>query len=30
MAPRKLSLEDYEITTQGQVINKMNGHVLKG
>lgn len=30
MAPRKLSLEDYEITAQGQVINKTNGHALKG
>ena len=28
--PRKtLTIDDYEITTEGQVINKNNGHVLK-
>lgn len=30
MAPRKLTLEDYEITREGQIINKTNGHILKG
>lgn len=30
MAPRKLSLEDYEITQDGQVINKETGYVLAG
>lgn len=30
MAPKKLTLNDYEITEQGQVINKTNGHVLIG
>lgn len=29
MAPRKLTIDDYEITRDGQVINKTNGHVLK-
>ena len=29
MAPRKLTIEDYEITRDGRVINKTNGHVLK-
>lgn len=29
MAPRKLTLNDYEITKDGQVINKITGHVLK-
>lgn len=30
MAPRKLSLEDYEITKNGDIINKHTGHILKG
>lgn len=30
MAPRKLSLEDYEITKDGNVINKHTGRILKG
>lgn len=30
MAPRKLSINDYEITKDGQVINKMTGRVVKG
>lgn len=30
MAPRKLTLEDYEITRDGQVINKVTGHTLLG
>lgn len=29
MAPRKLTIEDYEITRDGQVINKHTGHILK-
>lgn len=29
MAPRMLTIDDYEITRDGQVINKTNGHVLK-
>ena len=29
MAPRILTFEDYEITKEGQVINKTNGHILK-
>lgn len=29
MPPRKLTIDDYEITRDGQVINKNNGHVLK-
>lgn len=29
MAPRRLTIDDYEITKDGQVINKTNGHVLK-
>lgn len=29
MAMRKLTLDDYEITKEGQVINKRNGHLLK-
>ncbi len=29
MASRKLTMEDYEITREGQVINKTNGHILK-
>ena len=28
--PRKLTIEDYEITTDGQVINKHSGRALKG
>lgn len=27
---RKLTINDYEITEDGQIINKTNGHVLKG
>lgn len=29
MAPRKLSIEDYEITKDGDIINKITGHKLK-
>ena len=29
MAPRMLTIDDYEITRDGQVINKTNGHLLK-
>lgn len=29
MAPKRLTIDDYEITRDGQVINKTNGHVLK-
>lgn len=29
MAPRKLTIDDYEITRDGQVINKTNNHILK-
>lgn len=29
MATRMLTIEDYEITRDGQVINKTNGHILK-
>ena len=29
MAPRMLTIDDYEITRDGQVINKTNGHILK-
>ena len=29
MAPRLLTIEDYEITREGQIINKTNGHILK-
>ena len=29
MAPRKLTLNDYEITRDGQIINKITGHILK-
>lgn len=29
MAPRKLTLEDYIITKEGQIINGTNGHILK-
>ena len=29
MAPRKLTIDDYEITRNGEVINKHTGHVLK-
>lgn len=30
MAPRKLTIDDYEITREGQVINKITGHSLIG
>ena len=30
MAPRKLTLEDYTITKDGQIINSTNGKILKG
>lgn len=29
MAPKLLTIDDYEITSEGQVINKMTGHILK-
>lgn len=29
MAPRLLTIDDYEITKEGEVINKTNGHKLK-
>ena len=29
MAPRKLTIDDYEITKDGQIINRHTGHVLK-
>ena len=29
MAPRKLTINDYEITRDGKVINKTNNHILK-
>ena len=29
MAPKRLTIDDYEITRDGQVINKTNGHILK-
>lgn len=29
MAPRMLTIDDYEITRDGQVVNKTNGRVLK-
>ena len=28
--PRKLTIEDYEITPEGQVINRRSGRILKG
>lgn len=29
MAPRKLTLDDYTVTRDGQIINNTNGHILK-
>lgn len=29
MAPRRLTIDDYEITRDGQIINKHTGHILK-